>query len=508
VSEIAVVYDGSALLAYAHGQIGAAELISEINAEGRHVGVPSTCLAGALAVLTDEWDVTQLMRLVQTKTMVILPLGGADDGGDDGAAAERLRQVGEFTRLAHGDLTVGHAVAAALAHEAYYVTANPRRAADALPPSWPVLDLTPVALASDRVGLTLAPTVAATPPAEPPATPPAEPPATPPAGTDRADATTDMPALVKPMLATAGPLPDAGDWGYEFFWDGVRAIAYVDGDTVRVLDRTNADVTRTYPELAALGTALAGHRAVLDGEIVALGRNGVPSLAALQQRTRSPVPGDSPVRFYLFDLLHLDGTDLMPLPYAGRRDALQRLQLRGDTVEVPPYWTGDAGPALLEAARELGLEGVVAKQVGSPYQPGRRSPAWVKVPLTSTAEVVIAGYRPGGGRRSGTVGALLLGMSDAAGRLTFVGQVSNGFTDTQLRELRDRLEPLRRPAAPFAQPVPRQQARDAHWVRPELVAEVAFRSWTPDRRLRRPTWQGLRDDLDPAGVRLPSELAP
>ncbi len=486
MTDIAVVYDGSALLAYAHGQIAAAELISEINAEGRHVGVPSTCLAAALAALTDEWDVTQLMRLVHTRTMVILPLGGDGNGADPdgGDPAQALREVGEFARLAHGDLAVGHAVSAALAHRAYYVTANPRRAADALPPSWPVLDLTPVALISDRVGLTVAPTAA---PAEP--------------AVD--EAPTEMPVLVKPMLATAGPLPGSGDWGYEFFWNGVRAIAYVAGDSVRVLDRNNVDVTRRYPELAALRKALAGHHAVLDGEIVALGRAGVPSLAALQQRARAPVPAASPVRLYLFDLLHLDGTDLMPMPYAERRDALQRLELDGDVVEVPPYWTGDAGPALLEAARELGLEGVVAKQLGSPYQPGRRSPAWVKVPLTSTVEVVVAGYRPGAGRRSGTVGSLLLGMYDAAGRLHYVGQVGTGFTDAQLHELAQRLESLRQNDVPFAQPLPRQQARDARWVRPALVAEVSFRSWTPDRRLRQPTWHGLRDDRDPAAVRLP-----
>jgi bifunctional non-homologous end joining protein LigD len=283
----------------------------------------------------------------------------------------------------------------------------------------------------------------------------------------------------------------------------------VAGDELRLLGRNDMNVTQAYPELATLSSLLAGRSAVLDGEIVALGRNGLPSFAALQQRMRTGVPSAglvraSPVRYYIFDLLYLDGTDLMPLPYMERRDALQRLDITGDTVDTPPYWTGDAGPALVVAARELGLEGVIAKQLASTYQPGRRSGAWIKVPLINTVEVLVAGYKPGAGRRSGTIGSLLLGMYDADDELAYVGQVSTGFSAATLRDLQQRLEPLRRPASPFAQPVPRQHARQAEWVRPVLVADVTFRSWTPDRRLRQPSWRGLRNDRDPADVRLPN----
>jgi bifunctional non-homologous end joining protein LigD len=485
VTDIAVVYDASALIAYAHGQIAAAELISEINAEGRQVGVPSTCLATALAALTDEWDITQLMRLMSTRTMVILPLGGEEP--------DELRQVSEFTRLAECDLNVGHAVAAALAHRAFYVTDNPKPAEIALPPSWPVLDLSPVRLVSDRYGLDVVPTGVAEPtPAD-----------------RRPDAPAEMPTVIEPMLASLGPLPTDGEWGYEFKWDGVRAIAYVDGDDLRLLARNKTDVTHTYPEIDAVRAALAGRRAILDCEVVALGRTGVPSFAALQQRMRTPVPTAAavrtkPVRFYLFDLLYLDGTDLTPLPYVDRREALQRLQVTGDPVDTPPYWTGDAGPALLDAARELGLEGVMAKQLASPYQPGRRSPAWIKVPLTTTAEVIVAGYKAGGRRRTTTIGSLLVGMFDTNDRLTYVGQVSTGFSAEDLRHLQKRLTDLRQPASPFDVPAPRQHARQAEWVRPVLVAEVTFRSWTHDCRLRQPSWKGLRPDRDAVEVRLPS----
>jgi bifunctional non-homologous end joining protein LigD len=490
VTDIAVIYDGSALLAYAHGQIAAAELISEINAESRHVGVPSTCLAAAIAELTDDWDIKQLMRLVSTKTMVVLPLGTGDPDRD---AAAALREVGELARLAQGDLAVGHAVATALTFRAYYVTANPRRAAVALPPSWPVLDLTPVRLVSDRFGLVAAPI-----------TPAAPEQAEEPAGDQHSE---PMPERLRPMLAVQAELPVTDGWGYEFDWAGTRALCYVSDDDFRLVGRNNQHITRAWPELGTLRTLLDGHRAVLDGEIVVLGRDGIPSAAAMEQRTRAKLPSSraavaASVRFYLFDVLHLDGVDMTLLPYTARRDALQRLDLTGDTVDTPPYWTGDSGPALVTAARELGLPGVIAKRLASPYQPGRRSPAWVRYPVVHTARVVVAGFTAGRGRRAETLGSLLLGMYDGEDRLRYVGQVSTGFTEASLRQLRERLDPLRQPAPALHPPVPAAQSASAQWVRPVLVADVAYRSWTPDRRLRHPVWRGLRDDSDPAQVHL------
>ncbi|MFE9955682.1 non-homologous end-joining DNA ligase [Micromonospora sp. NPDC005299] len=315
-----------------------------------------------------------------------------------------------------------------------------------------------------------------------------------------------MPTLVPPMLAGAGALPTGPGWGYEFKWDGVRAVAYVDHG-LRLLSRNDRDVTRAYPELSELADLLAGRRAVLDGEIVALDSGGRPSFSALQRRMHVRAPAaalvaSTPVRYYLFDLLHLDGRNTTALPYTERRAALEELGLSGETVETPPYWTGEGGRDLATAAADLGLEGVVAKQLRSPYEPGRRGAAWVKVPLNDTVEVIVGGWKPGAGRRAGAIGSLLLGMYDEDDQLHYIGQVGTGFTQAVLRDLAGRLEPLTRPDPPFTAPVPREHARHAVWVDPVLVGDVTFRSWTPDRRLRHPSWKGLRSDRDPAEIRL------
>lgn len=145
----------------------------------------------------------------------------------------------------------------------------------------------------------------------------------------------------------------------------------------------------------------------------------------------------------------------------------------------------------------------MAKRLSSVYQPGRRSPAWIKTPLTRTTEVIVAGYKPGAGRRAGMIGSLLLGMYDADGELAYVGNVNAGFTEAILRDLQQRLDELGAPSSPFDRAVPREHARDTRWVRPCLVADVNYRSWTADRRLRQPSWKGVRSDRKPEDVRLP-----
>jgi bifunctional non-homologous end joining protein LigD len=315
--------------------------------------------------------------------------------------------------------------------------------------------------------------------------------------------------VIAPMLATLGELPAAAGWAYEFKWDGVRTIAYVHRARVVGLSRNDRDVTATYPELGELAELLKGRSAVVDGEIVALDPAGRPAFAELQRRMHVVEPTTSllvavPVLYYVFDLLELDGRPTMTMPYQQRRELLDTLPLGGRAVQVPSFYEDTAGSEVMAAARQRGLEGVVAKRTTSPYRPGRRSPDWIKTPINHTQEVIIIGYKPGGGRRAGTVGSLVLAIHDSAGRLSFAGGVGTGFTQSMLIELQRQLVAWHRrtPAVPG---IPREHARGVQWVEPLFVGEVAYRSWTPEGRLRHPSWRGLRPDRRPEEVhRLPS----
>jgi bifunctional non-homologous end joining protein LigD len=307
---------------------------------------------------------------------------------------------------------------------------------------------------------------------------------------------------LRPMLATLGSLPGPPGWGYELKWDGVRALVYLDAGRIQVASRNDRDVTDSYPELRALLSRFPRRRLVLDGEIVALDARGAPSFSLLQQRmhVRTPTPAllsRVPVQLYVFDVLHRANESTVDLPYTRRRELLEELAIEEQVARTPPWWADEAGADLMRTAAELGLEGVVAKRLNSPYQPGIRSRFWVKEPLNRTVEVVVAGWRPGTGRRSGRIGSLLLGRYDPAGRLTYVGNVGTGFTDRMLADLAKQLEPLRRNNSPFEPPVPREHARDAYWVEPRLVGEVIYRTLTPDGHLRHPAWRGLRPDKAP-----------
>jgi bifunctional non-homologous end joining protein LigD len=306
------------------------------------------------------------------------------------------------------------------------------------------------------------------------------------------------------MLATLASRlpPDDRAWAYEYKWDGVRALVYVDGEDVCVQGRRTDDVSIRYPELAGLGKALGRDSVILDGEIVALDDAGRPSFQRLQHRMHvsSAIEArrrmaEVPAVYLAFDVLSLDGRSLLDQPYTERRRQLDDLALAGGYWRAPPSHTGD-GPAVLEASRSAGLEGIVAKKLDSVYEPGRRSRCWLKLKNVHSQEFVVGGWKEGEGMRSGRFGSLLVGYYGEDG-LHYAGNVGTGFTDTMLADVAGRLAPLRRDTSPFVD-LPR--APHVVFVQPEVVAEVEFRQWTDEGRLRAPAFKCLREDKEPREV--------
>ncbi|MDT7555398.1 MAG: bifunctional non-ous end joining protein LigD, partial [Pseudonocardiales bacterium] len=275
-------------------------------------------------------------------------------------------------------------------------------------------------------------------------------------------------------------------------------------DCLLLTTANDIDMLTSYPELLPLGEVLGRSQILLDAEIVSFDKAGRPSFSRLQKRMHvssaavaHQLASTDPVVLLIFDLLHLDGQSLVDLPYVERRQQLEALKLDGPAWQTPPAFHG-SGVQAVEVSQAGQLEGVMAKRLASPYRYGRRSPDWVKVKNIQTQEVIVGGWKPGAGRRAGTVGALLLGIPGDEG-LVYVGKVGTGFTDANLTDLGRRLEPLRRSTSPFVE-VPRSDARDAQWVTPRVVGEVAFTEWTPDSRLRHPSWRGVRPDKRPDQV--------
>jgi len=314
--------------------------------------------------------------------------------------------------------------------------------------------------------------------------------------------TGEPPEELRPMFASAGRVEEVGDrevWRYEGKWDGMRALAFVDGTGVTLRSRTGRDVTREFPELAEIGPLMKGHNGILDGEVVALDSAGRSDFGLLQQRmgvTKASEVAAAAKRvqviYLAFDVLELDGISLLKKKYDDRRRLLEALSLSGNRCVVPEQLTGEL-EEVLERTRADGWEGIIAKRGDSAYVPGGRNQNWLKIKHENDVEVVIVGWQPGQGNRTGSIGSLALARPDTGG-LRYVGKVGTGFTLAMLDDLLRKLRPLERNTPPVDVTEFRSEVATVKWVRPTLIGEVAFAEFSSTGLLRQSRWRGLRPD--------------
>jgi DNA polymerase LigD, ligase domain len=301
--------------------------------------------------------------------------------------------------------------------------------------------------------------------------------------------------------------PATGDWIYELKFDGIRLIAIKNDQKVSLLSRNQNELAARFPEIVDAIRNLPVDECVIDGEVVALddeGRSSFQLLQALETEGRK-----SPVYFYAFDLLQLDGKGLIGLPLEARKDVLEKLcGDAGDPIRYSGAVGSDAEP-LLDEVKRRGLEGLIGKQRNSVYEPGRRSGAWIKLKCVQEQEFVIGGYTPPQGARK-HFGAILVGYYDK-NKLVFAGKVGTGFTGKSLSTLYKKLRNEARNDCPFVdlpskqngqwvQGITPSMMKKMHWVNPKFIAEIKFAEWTRDKKLRAPVFLGLRDDKRPTEV--------
>ena len=316
-----------------------------------------------------------------------------------------------------------------------------------------------------------------------------------------------IPARIEPMLATLaeGPFSDP-NWLFEIKWDGVRALAWIEGGAVTLRSRNNVDITSRYPEFATLPKVFAASQAILDGEIVALDERGHSDFQRLQERMHVRAPGEkhlreTPVVYFVFDLLYCDGYDLRGAPLLERKQLLERLLHASQRFRYSDHQL-EHGKELFELAKETGLEGIVAKRADSAYV-GDRSANWAKLKVSQTVDAVVGGWTEA---RTGAIpfGSLLLGLYEGK-KLRFIGHVGSGFDAKKHAELNGRWKELAASTCPF-ESVPETNEKPS-WLKPAVVARVKYSGWTQERYLRHPVFIGLREDVKPEDCKWESEVA-
>jgi bifunctional non-homologous end joining protein LigD len=318
--------------------------------------------------------------------------------------------------------------------------------------------------------------------------------------------------VIEPMLPAAVGEPfDSPAHIYEVLWDGVRALAFVEQGTLRLQDRWGRDVTQRYPELSAIAERLRESGMVIDGEIVCLDADGRPDFARLRHRlavddteTAQALAEQYPVTLQAFDLVYRERQAVTGWTLRRRKEMLLSL-IRPDAIIAVPDYVAKDGVAFFEAAREHGLEGIVAKEADSRYLPGQRSRAWLTVRVQQKHDYIVGGFtyggrwNPRGGQRSReAISSLLLGLLREDGRLDYAGEVSGGFQD-EMDDLVRRLDDATTPDCPFVEEPALE--RLVFWCRPEVVATVSYADSAPDGRLRFPVFKALRPDVPPESCR-------
>ena len=317
---------------------------------------------------------------------------------------------------------------------------------------------------------------------------------------------TPMPTFIEPMNAMLAnrPFSDPG-WLFEVKWDGYRIEAVVDGGAVRLWTRNQADGEAYFPGLLRPPTWIDASQAIVDGEVVPLDEDGRPDFGLLEERIRSagaripgPETGQAPLVYQAFDLLYLDGRLLTGVPLEERKRLLRSVLRDHPRVRYASHVDGD-GEAFFEAAARRDLDGMIAKNRRSLYEPGRRAASWLKVKVRPEQEFVVGGYLPGEGSHA-DLGALVIGTYEN-GRLRYAGRVGSGFTARMRRDLRLRLDQASRETSPF-DPAPdlAGDLRAVRWAEPQVVIRASFANWTPDDLLRQPAFKGVDAEKDPLTV--------
>jgi bifunctional non-homologous end joining protein LigD len=314
-----------------------------------------------------------------------------------------------------------------------------------------------------------------------------------------------FPDTIHPMLATLVDHPfSTPEWIFETKWDGFRSICFVRKGKSHFVSRNQIDMTPQYPELASVARQIDAKEAILDGEIVALDKDGMPRFQLLQPRVGrksgiEALRGHGHIVYYVFDLLYVDGNDLTSCPVVERKEALAQILRPADFIKLSEHIVGD-GEAFFKQIEKFHLEGMIAKRASSPYLQ-KRTKDWLKVKTVQRSEVVIGGFTQPRGSRS-NFGALVVGLYRGPA-LHYVAHVGGGFNQRTLARIYKSMQPLKAKESPFVD-APKTN-EPVQWIKPKLVAEVKFSEWTADLRMRHPVFIGLREDKKPEDCRFEFE---